>query len=180
MKTCKLTHQRAMELVAQIPPGTKLISAERQKWDVVVEVRECGDLNGRFLKSIKTYVDDPKKKGALLLCFQELYNAVVDDDYQKILAGTGVSCKTAHSFQYEGRAIKVWELKPNNKDRVYFFPLTEGYIEGRKAIFLLSVYHKKDTKTPKEISQICEEDIKSILRSRGNIVICEDKNVAKK
>ncbi|MCC2971287.1 type II toxin-antitoxin system RelE/ParE family toxin [Massilia sp. IC2-476] len=181
MKAAKLTHQQALEMVAKkIPPGTKLVSASAQKWDIVAVVKDCKLLNGRLSKSIEKHVDDVTKKAQILKALSELFAAVCEEDYQAAIEESGVSCKVAHSFQYEKGTYKVWELKPNNKDRIYFFPLKDGLPQGRKALFLLTAYHKKDQKTPKEISEICEEDIKSILDSRGKIEICEEKNVAKK
>lgn len=181
MKAAKLTQQQAFEMVAKkIPPGTKLVSADKQKWDVVVVVKECGLLNGRFAKSIEKYVNDVTKKSAILKALAELFDAVCEEDYQAALEQSGVGCKSAHSFKYMGSTVKVWELKPNNKDRVYFFPVTEGLPKGRKGLFLLLAYHKKDQSTPKEIADICEEDIKAILQNHGKIEICEEKNVAKK
>lgn len=163
----------------KIPPGTKLISASKQKWDVAIVVKDCDLLNGRFPKSIGKHVDDPAKRSAILKALSELYSAVCDEDYQSTLEQSGVGCKIAHSFQYDGSTHKVWELKPNNKDRVYFFPLKNGP-QGRNVVFLLTAYHKKDQKTPKEVSEVCVDDIKSILQNRGKIEFCEDKNVAKK
>jgi hypothetical protein len=180
MKVAKLTHQRAFEMVAKkIPPGTKLISSSKQKWDVAIVVKDCAELNGRFSKSIDKQVDDTSKKAAVLRALGELFPAVCEEDYQAVLDQCGFGCKIAHSFTYEGNTCKVWELKPNNKDRIYFFPLKEGLPHGRKTIFLLTAFHKKDQKTPKEVIEICETDIKAILQSRGKFEICEDKNVAK-
>lgn len=163
-----------------IPPGMKLISAPMQKWDVAIVVKDCTQLNGRFPKSIDKYIDDNSKKAAVLRALSELYSAVCQEDYQGAFEQSGVSCKVAHSFQYQGSTHKVWELKPNNKDRVYFYPLKEGLPDGKRVLFLLCAYHKKDQKTPKEIADVCEEDIKTILQSRGKIELCEEKNVAKK
>lgn len=182
MKAAKLTHQQALELVAanKIPPGTKLVSAPAQKWDIVMIVKDCALRNGRFPKSIDKYIDDVSKRATILRALSELFAASCEEDYQRAIEQSGVGCKTAHSFQHGGVTHKVWELKPNNKDRVYFFPLKDGLPQGNKVIFLLMAYHKKDQKTPKEIAEICAEDIKEILESRGKIEICEDKNVAKK
>lgn len=181
MNVTKLTHQRAFEMVAKkIPPGTKLISPSAQKWDVAIVVKECSQLNGRFAKSIDKHADDVVKKAAILRALGELFPAVCEEDYQAALDQCGVSCKIAHSFIYEKNTYKVWELKPNNKDRVYFFPLKDGLPGGKKAIFLLTVFHKKDQRTPQEVIDVCVEDIKNILQNRGKFEICEEKNVAKK
>jgi len=177
MKAAKLTHQLAFSLVAKIPPGTKLVDASKQKWDILIVVKDSTSLNGRFLKSLEQHIDAPGKRANILKALNELFPAALYDDYQAELAQSGVSCKIAHSFK--GGAIKVWELKPNNKDRVYFFPMPDG-VKGRKVIFLLMAYHKKDQQTPKEVKDFCENAIKEILDSRGNIEICEEKNVAKK
>ncbi len=177
MKAAKLTHQAAFSLVAKIPPGARLIPAHLQKWDILVVVKDCDGLNGRFKKSIEQHVDALSKRTNILKALQELYGAVLYEDYQSELAQSGVDCKVAHSFK--NGTIKVWELKPNNKDRIYFYPSPEK-INGKKAIFLLIAYHKKDQQTPKEVKEACERAITEILGSLGNIEICEEKNVAKK
>lgn len=180
MKAAKLTQQQAYELVAEIPPGTPLISAIKQKWDVVVITNDCKQLSGRFRKSLDKNVDDQQKKGAILRCLSELYAASCDENFQGAIDESGLECKVAHRFEFEKVTHKLMELKPNKKDRLYFYLLKDGGPAGRKLIFLLMAFHKKDQKTPDEVTGPCEEEIKSILRSRGNIEICEDKNVAKK
>lgn len=179
MKAAKLTHQQALSLVAKLPPGKKLILPDKQRWEIAIVVKDCHTLNGRFRKSLEQNIDDVSKKSNILKALDELFNAVCCDDYQAELAQSSVACKIAHQFTYMGHSVKVWELKPNNKDRVYFFPAPEK-INGKRVIFLLNGYHKKDQQTPKEIKTACEDAIKEILRSQDKIEICEEKNVAKK
>lgn len=181
MKAAILTQQQAFGLIGgKIPPGLKLILPSKQRWEIAIIVRECGHLNGHFAKSAEKHVDDNTKRSALLRALSELYAAVCNEDYQGALEQSGVNCKVAYDFEYEGGKHKLWELKPNNKDRLYFYPLKDGLPNGKKVIFLLLAYHKKDQKTPKEISEACKEEIKLILQARGKIKVCEDKNVAKK
>jgi len=142
-------------------------------------VRDCNSLSG-FHKSITKNLDDLKKKGAVLKALSDLFDAVCAEDYQIELENAGLSCKVAHSFEFANSTYKVWELKPNNKDRLYFFPLKDGLPNGRKAVFLLMAYHKKDNKTPTDVCDYCQKNIKLILEARGKIEYCEEKNVAKK
>lgn len=180
MKVQKLTQEQAYTAVAKaIPPGTKLISAAAQRWDVVVVVRDCESVSN-FHKSITKHLDDLKKKGAILRALSDLYDAICSEDYQEELESAGLSCKVAHSFLFSGATYKVWELKPDNKNRLYFFPLKDGLPNNKKAVFMLMAYHKKDNKTPSEVSEYCEKTIKLILQARGEIEYCEEKNVAKK
>ena len=174
MKAAKLSHQVAVGLVAKIPTGKRLVLPTAQKWDVMIVVKECDPLNSRFQKSLSQNIDDLSKRSQIIKALDELYSAVCEEDYQDALALTGVSCKIAHPFTYAKSSYKVWELKPNNKDRIYFFPLPDK-LNGRKVIFLLLAYHKKDQQTPREIKDYCEESIKEILQSKDKILICKEK-----
>jgi len=174
MKVAKLSHQTAIGLVAKLPVGKRLVLPSAQKWDVLIVVKECDPLNSRFQKSLSQNIDDLSKRSQIIKALDELYSAVSEEDYQGALSQSGVTCKIAHSFTYANGSYKVWELKPNNKDRIYFFPLPEK-LNGRKAIFLMLGYHKKDQQTPKEIKDYCEESIKEILQSKDKILICKER-----
>jgi hypothetical protein len=176
MKVFRLSQQQAYELVAKIPPGTALTSTTKQKWEVVVIPNDPKYLSGRFPKTIVKHVNDSQKKSAILRCLSEIYAAACEDNFLAAIEQSGIECKPAHTFKFEGGAHRLLELKPNRKDRLYFYPARDG----SKVIFLLMAFHKKDQQTPDEVSGPCEEEIKQILRSRGNFEFNEEKNVAKK
>jgi hypothetical protein len=174
MKAANLSHQTAVGLVTKPLPGKKLVLPGVQKWDVLIVVKECDPLSSRFQKSLSQNIDDSSKRSQIIKAIDELYRAICDEKYQDALAQSGVTCKVAHSFTYMNSTFKVWELKPSNKDRIYFFPLPEK-MNGRKTLFLLLAYHKKDQQTPKDIKDYCEESIKEILQSKEKISICKEK-----
>lgn len=125
-----------------------------------------------------------KQRRTLKQIHEDLKELGFEGSYDRVAAFArtwreGQSERVNPASKRTGNSYKVWELKPNNKDRVYFFPLKEGLPNGKKAIFLLTVYHKKDQKTPKEVIDVCVDDIKTILQSRGKFEICEEKNVTK-
>lgn len=176
MNVLRLTHQQAYGLVAKIPEGTRLVSATKQKWEVVVIPSDPEQISGRFPKTVAKYVDDHQKKSALLRCLSEIFSAACEDNFLAAIEQSGIECKPARTFKFEGGNHKILELKPNKKDRLYFYPTRDG----RKIVFLLMAFHKKDQQTPDEVSLPCEDDVKRILRSRGDFEFSEGKNVAKK
>jgi len=178
MKARTITQE---QLYALITPGYKegLVPTERLKWDIAVIVPDCSSEKNRFTRSVAHYVDDRKKKASFLQSIGLLFEAIQDENYQAALNGSAVACKSARTFKYNNTNYKLWELKPNNKDRIYFYPVTD--IPGRrKTIVLLMAYHKKDENTPSEAGDPCEEEIRSILKLKSKIEFCEEKNDSKK
>lgn len=175
MKARKITQQQLYDLVdASHREG--LVDPAALKWDVAVLVSDCTSEKSKFSRSVTQYVDDRKKRASFLLSIGLLFEAIQDEDYQAALDGSMVDCKPAHTFKFDNSTYTLWELKPNNKDRIYFYACTDLSRPARKTIFLLMAYHKKDKTTPKEVSDPREEEIKSILRARGKIEFCEGKN----
>ncbi len=101
--------------------------------------------------------------------------AAKQQNYQEVLKGSYVSVKTAYEFKFAGSNHKVWELKPNNKDRVYFFthPVTVNAVK-KPVISMLLAHHKKDQNTPKEVSRYCETLMRSYLDPTVKIEILKE------
>lgn len=176
MKARKITQKKLVAMVAAgDKPGVPFIPRAKLKWDVAVLVTDCANQKNRFSRSVVEFVDDVKKKSHFLLAIYQLFDAIQDEDYHSALADSGMTCKVAHSFKFNNTTYKVWELKPNNKDRIYFYA-TDLPAPHRKTIFLLMAFHKKDQNTPPEASGPCEDDVKNILREKGNIEFCKEEN----
>lgn len=175
MKARKVTQLQLYDLIDS-SHREGVIDPSKLKWDVAVLVPDCSSEKNRFTRSVSQYVDDRKKKASFLLSIGLLFEALQDENYQAALIGSPVACKSARTFKFDRSNHKLWELKPNNKDRIYFYPVTDLEYPARKTIFLLMAYHKKDETTPSEAADPCEEEIKNILKSKGKIDFCEVKN----
>lgn len=175
MKAKKITQEQLYDL---IDPSYRegIIDSSKLKWDVAVLVPDCSSEKNRFTRSVAQYVDDRKKKSGFLLSIGLLFEALQDENYQAALAGSAVACKPARTFKFDSSNHKLLELKPNNKDRIYFYPVSGLEYLKKKTIFLLMAYHKKDETTPSEAADPCVEEIKNILKSKGKIDFCEVKN----
>lgn len=181
MKARILTQAKLIEMITSSSrTGVALPKGVAYAWDVAMLVPDCSSEKSRFTRSVAQYVDDTKKKSNFLLAISHLFDAVREENYQAALKGTQVICKSARTFDFEGTKHKLWELKIGNKDRIYFYPASDLQSPRRKTIFLLMAFHKKDEATPAEAADPCEKEIKNILRAKGIIEFCEEKNVAKK
>ena len=174
MKSRKISQKQLIDMITTVPSGVALTPTAKLKWDVAVLVADCKAQKNRFVRSVADHVDSNGKKANFLLSISHLFDAICEDDYQSVLVGSAIACKVAHSFKYEGKPCKVWELKSSNKDRIYFYA-TDLDAPRRKTIFLLMAYHKKDQTTPAEVSTACEDDVKTIIKSKGKIEFCEVK-----
>ena len=176
MKARKITQKTLVALVdAKGQPGVPLALKSKLKWDVAVLVANCDAAKNRFSRSVADHMDDVAKRSQFLTAIYHLFDAIQDDDYQAALVDGSVTCKVAHTFKFDNATHKLWELKPGKKDRIYFYA-TELSAPHRKTIFLLMAFHKKDQNTPQEVSGVCEEDIKNILRAKGKIEFCKEEN----
>lgn len=175
MKARKISQKQLIDMITTVPSGVALTPTAKLKWDVAVLVADCNMQKNRFIRSVSDHVDANSKKANFLLAISHLFDAIREDDYQNVLVGSAIGCKVAHSFKFEGKPFKVWELKSSNKDRIYFYA-TDLEAPRRKTIFLLMAYHKKDQTTPAEVSTPCEDDIKAIIKTKGKIEFCEVKN----
>ncbi len=177
MKARKITQAKLIEMITNSSrPGITLPHGAQFKWDLAVLVSDCASEKNRFSRSVGQHVDDTKKKSNFLLAVNQLFDAIRDENYQAALSGSAVTCKVASTFKFEGSNHKLWELKVGKKDRIYFYPATDVQPPGRKTIFLLMAFHKKDETTPAEAADPCIEEIKNILRAKGKIEYCEAKN----
>lgn len=146
-------------------------------WHIATPVSNPTDMlaSSKFFRSIDDQVDDDGKRACFATMVNALGVAARNQNYQKVFEGTGVAVKPAHEFKYCGSQRKLWELKGNNKDRVYFFTLsvTQGQTEAQ-VIALLLAHHKKDKTTPKEVARSCESTMKTYLDPTSHIVICKE------
>ena len=175
MKAKKITQKELYALVTAEPSGVSLQPIASLKWDVAILVPDCSGGKNRFTRSVADYVDDPSKKAAFLHAISHLFHALSEENYQAVLSNSAVACKSARTFKFEGSTHKLWELKPNNKDRIYFYGVTDMKPPNRKTIFLLMVFHKKDKTTPDTAGAPCEDAIKDIIRAKGMIDFCKEK-----
>ena len=145
--------------VALPGPGPSALAV----WDVATVVRDVSTAiaDSKFFKSIDDECDDPGKKSSLLNMLNQLRYAIRFDDYQGFLKGSNVQVKEAGKFEYRKKTHKIWELKFQNKDRVYFF--SHHISADRKALILMLFHHKKDQTTPKHILGYCEKLMKPFL-----------------
>ena len=145
-------------------------------WILVTPVGGRGALaTYKFYRSVVDYVDDDEKRRSFGVVMNALGHAAQQSNYQEVLRGSQVDVKSAHNFTYGGQTHKVWELKYNKKDRVYFFPLQvrQGAVQ-RSAIVLLLAYHKKDQTTPKDVALGLESVMRKYLDPRASIEICRE------
>ncbi|WP_042271317.1 hypothetical protein [Paraburkholderia heleia] len=151
----------AINLPGLQPMGVK------QRWDVAL-ICGAGDYTAsRFAKTVKDFVDSAEKKSNYLVMGRALFHAIQVDNYQKALKDdTPVSVKVAHDFKFQSKTVNLWEIKYQNKDRIYFFPVSAGDV---KIIFLLMAYHKKDQNTPNEVKTPCTREIKELITGMAEI-----------
>ncbi|UVH56512.1 hypothetical protein NWF24_27265 [Variovorax paradoxus] len=135
-------------------------------WTLTTPIGDAKEtLSGtKFYRSISEYVDDEDKRIAFATSMMGITAAAAQQNYQAVLKGSYVQVKVAHEFKYGGSNHKLWELKPNNKDRVYFFTHPVAIQTGTQPVIsMLLAHHKKDQTTPKEVSKYCETLMKSYL-----------------
>lgn len=152
--------------------GTKAAAV----WTLATVVRDTGVSieDSKFYKSIKNECDDAGKKGSLFTMFTQLRYAIRQEDYQDALKGTNVQVKDAGKFNYRGQNHKIWELKFQNKDRIYFFSHRTGSQSDSKLLIPLLFHHKKDQTTPKHILDYCEKSMKPFLDPSPEIKILKE------
>ena len=139
-----------------------------RRWQVGCVVADVDAPKSKFQRSVEKYVDDREKRKSFVTMVGALFDAVCHDDYQGSLSDGNVACKVAKQFKFDGNNHNLWELKYGKKDRLYFFPITNG---KQCAIVLLMAFHKKDQRTPEEVDS-CVADAKMLLRGRGELKFC--------
>jgi hypothetical protein len=147
-------------------------------WSIVTPVRDDGVkiVESKFYKSIKAECDEAGKKSSVLMMLNQLRYAVQQSDYQAFLKETPVHVKEAHSFTHRGSKHKVWELKYQNKDRIYFFT-HQGQPQADSKLLITALYHhKNDQKTPQRIRDYCETAMKPFLESAPKVAIIKEES----
>lgn len=129
----------------------------------------------KFFKSIKDEVDDASKKSSLLMMLQHLQFAVCQERYQEYLQGTPVQVKSAYSFKMHSSKHHVWELKYQNKDRLYFFTHSIDK-QGGPQLALLQFHHKKDQNTPEHVKTYAEKTMKPFIEPKATVQFTKGKS----
>jgi len=149
----------------------------RPHWRLATPIASVDDAvtSTRFYGSIAQYVDDDDKRASFAVMMNGLGHAAHQQDYQAVLKGSNVAVKMAHQFEFENSKHKVWELKQNKKDRLYFCAITlkSGSSTDPFLVPLLA-HHKKDQTTPREVSNYCERTMKSYLDRKANVRLCKE------
>ncbi|MBB4226081.1 hypothetical protein [Variovorax guangxiensis] len=143
----------------------------RQEWSFATPVRDntVAFAQSKFFKSLKDECDDKSKKKSLLNMAVALKHAVQFGDYQSNLKNvSGIGVKEAFSFDYRNKRNIIWELKYQNKDRLYFFSQNT---ETVKLVVPLLFHHKKDQNTPQAISNYCKDAMKDFLDPSAHIKV---------
>lgn len=145
-------------------------------WSLATIVRDesMSNKESKFYKSIDSECDDPGKKGSLLNMLNQLRWAIRQEDYQNFLKDSNVQVKDAGKFNYRGKSHKIWELKYQKKDRIYFFTYRIIGQTEEKILVLLLFHHKKDQTTPRYIIDYCEKVMKDFLDPSPNVKILKE------
>lgn len=147
-------------------------------WTLATPARDRGVTREetRLFKSIRDECDDAGKKVSLLVMLSGLHRAITHQDYQEVVKGmAGLSVKSAYTFKYRNKSEKVWELKYQNKDRLYFFSFFSGNVEIGNLLIPMLFHHKKDQTTPEAIKGHCEKEMKPFLDPGVQITILKEK-----
>jgi hypothetical protein len=145
-------------------------------WSIVTPVRDKGVkiVESKFYKSIKAECNDAGKRSSALMMLNQLRYASLHSDYQMFLKETSVQVKEAHSFTHRGSKHKVWELKYQNKDRIYFFTHL-GHPEPESKLFIATLFHhKNEQRTPERIRSYCETAMKPFLEPSPTVSIIRE------
>jgi hypothetical protein len=145
-------------------------------WKLATVVRDAGMPieDSKFYKSIHDECNDDGKKGSLLTMFNDLHRAIRHEDYQDVLQGGRVQVKDAGKFTYRGQNHKIWELKYQKKDRIYFFTHRLSGRCDEKLLIPMLFHHKKDQTTPKHILDYCEKTMKPFLDPNPEVKILKE------
>jgi hypothetical protein len=145
-------------------PGSLLIEQPRY-WDIVIG--GDGGLpieSSSFGRSVRKNVDSVEKSANYLLMVTTLLRAVEEVDYRGYIHESGrLQCKDAHSFRMHNKTERILELKFGKKDRIYFYQMNAASSPSGRAILLLMAYHKKDQRTPVDVTGVCERQVRDLL-----------------
>jgi hypothetical protein len=128
----------------------------------------------RLYKSVRDECNDAGKKASLLIILNNLNQAIRHDDYQGFLKDTNVGVKEAFGFVYRNQKQKVWELKFQKKDRLYFFTFSPSSKMNDRYLLPLIFHHKKNNTTPASICDHCERVMKPFLDPNPQLTILKE------
>lgn len=139
-------------------------------WSVATPVASADALieSSKFYRSVVANVDDADKRSQFGTMVAALIRAGTVQDYASVLNGFGVTCKPAHSFKARGSTWRVMELRHNNKDRLYYYPVTTP---ERRLFVLLLAEHKKDQNTPKHVCAYTESVVRQLTDPQDPLII---------
>lgn len=163
--------------LASIPWQNQISSLSGERgavWSIATPVRDA-DMplaKCKFGRSITDECNDKGKRLSLVTMVTALHHAAREEDYQGALKGlSGIGVKEAFNFAHLSKKERVWELKYQNKDRMYFFAYTEGGPHPRRILLPLLYHHKRDQNTPDGVKRYCSEAMKPFLEPRAKVVI---------
>lgn len=135
-------------------------------WDVCTPLSTDSALpKSKLFKSITDDISNDKfKKINFLDLVRGVYEASNIESFKDYYnTSTTTQLKEAHSFEINGKRIKIHEVKnTRKKERLYIYI---GEIEKRKRCILLLAIHKRDETTPGNVKSYCEDQVKQFLRS---------------
>lgn len=147
----------------QLTPG---VSYGKQWCVVTPVVSDSADLTKtKLFKSITDEIsDDIQKSKNFLNLVRGIYEASNAENFKNYYdIDTGTICKEAHSFEYNGKKIKVLEVKnKRKKERLYFYC---GLMGKDKRCILLLALHKRDETTPDSVKTSCEDQLKAVFKN---------------
>ena len=155
-----------------------LPASAQVEWTLATPVKdaEMKVEDSKFFKSVAKECNSDEKQSSLLVMLHQLRYAICNADYQSYLKSTNVQVKDAHKFTYRNSKHKIWELKYQKKDRIYFFTHVEDSKDGRKILIPLLFHHKRDQATPADISSYCETAMKSFLNPQCKVELIKEKS----
>lgn len=153
-------------------------SEQQAIWILATPVRDAGTkvTDSKFFKSVASECDSDEKKASLMVMLYQLRYAMCHADYQSHLKTTNVQVKEAHKFTYRNSKHKIWELKYQKKDRIYFFTHLQEGKDGRKFLIPVLFHHKRDQATPASISSQCETAMKPFLNPQSKVELIKEKS----
>ncbi|MGE0232299.1 MAG: hypothetical protein AB7L76_05565 [Burkholderiaceae bacterium] len=108
-----------------------------------------------------------------MIMMTALSDAITVTDYQKaIKESVGIDVKEACGFTFQGRRHRIWELKYQNKDRVYFITFVQS-VPPLNLLIPLLFHHKKDQNTPASVENYCTDIAKRFLASDAKVHVLE-------
>jgi hypothetical protein len=146
-------------------------------WTVATPMKDGQALrsSSRLFKSLRLECNDAGKKTSLVNMLTGLHRALDHENYQEIIKDTsGLDIKVACDFEYRDGKWKVWELKYQKKDRLYFFTHAPLNPREPKLFIPMLFHHKKDQTTPVFVKDYCREVMKPFLDPAPKISLLKE------